>query len=319
MVRSSQREKLCLPVLLFHPWEEGFEAQFEKHLDYLRKNGYESIDPETLIDNLNGRTVVLPPRPILLTFDDGSVEIYRMVYPMLKEFRFQGIAFVITRSDLRSDVDNSWWKETDRSGWLRIESHSHSHGLIFESERIVDFYQGEEWKDSFLIKGKDKRPGAPIYSHGCELVHQRYYPERAISDLCAKHVADHGGQGFFKRKSWRKELRQIVARYRRSQSPGGLYEKLHGWRTRMGIEVSRSKKLIEGAVGSGKEVKYFAYPWGTYTDELILLLKRAGYKGAFTTDPGPNRSGDDPFKIKRDTITSEMVNRDFDKLLGKFS
>jgi peptidoglycan/xylan/chitin deacetylase (PgdA/CDA1 family) len=310
MVRIFNREKPSVYVLLFHPWEKGFERSFKITLSWLKKNRYHTVDPETLVDFLEEQEVHLPSKPILLTFDDGTLETYQIVYPMLKKFGFQGIAFVITTPHLIDDFKRSWWTEVDQSGWLRIESHSHSHSLIFRGQRIIDFYTGKEWNDSFLIKRMDRRLGAPIYHYGYELVHRRYYPEKDISDLCVSYVTQHGGLDFFKEKNWKKELLSIVHQYRKYRKVIGFYEKRQGWRTRIGIEVHRSKKMIEQTIGRGKEVRFFAYPWGAYNKELIGQMKKAGYRGAFTSERGANHPGDDPFKIKRTTITSEMIEKD---------
>ena len=70
-------------------------------------------------------------------------------------------------------------------------------------------------------------------------------------------------------------------------------------------ELKMSKTIIQETIGNGKEVRFFAYPFGAYDSDLIEYLKEAGYKGAFTTEPGGNHKGDDPFLIKRMTILEE--------------
>jgi peptidoglycan/xylan/chitin deacetylase (PgdA/CDA1 family) len=302
-------------VLLYHPWEENFGSTFRDHLTWLQQNGYQTIPPEKLMSYLEGEEVSLPAKPILLTFDDGTIENYEVVYPMLEEFGYTGISFVITGPEFTSHSNKFWWRKVDRSGILKIESHSRSHGLIWTSPRIIDFFLEEE-DDYFLIKGLDSRLGAPIYEYDDELVNDRYFPDRRIADLCVRYVAQNGGKEFFKKEGWDEELLQVVGDFRNSHQDRGSYEKEARKNVRLRIELYRSKRIIEETIGHGKEVEFFAYPWGAYNAELILEVKKYGYRGAFTTDEGGNFPGDDPFKIKRFVITSDMTVEDLSDLLN---
>jgi peptidoglycan/xylan/chitin deacetylase (PgdA/CDA1 family) len=301
-------------VLLYHPWEEGFEDAFREHCGWLHQMGFETISIEMLIDYMEGKKTVLPSQPLLLTFDDGTIENHEIVYPILQEFGYQGTAFVMTGPPFFQSTDRLWWKEVDRSKILRIENHSHTHSLIFTGPRIIDFYSGENFEDYYLIKGMDWRLGAPIYELDAELVQNRYYPDRRLTDRCAGYVAQNGGEAFFKRDGWREELYQVVENFRSSMTEKGRYEGEVQKGFRIQREIFHSKRVIEHAIGSGKKVEYFAYPWGIYDDGLISQLKN-GYRGAFTSAWGGNFPGDDPFRIKRVVVTSGMSVEDLAILL----
>ena len=58
-------------------------------------------------------------------------------------------------------------------------------------------------------------------------------------------------------------------------------------RDRLDREVSDSKKLIEDK--TGREVRYFCYPYGDFNTEVIEAVKRAGYSGACATLPRTER------------------------------
>ncbi|GAA0856947.1 polysaccharide deacetylase family protein [Aliiglaciecola litoralis] len=68
-------------------------------------------------------------------------------------------------------------------------------------------------------------------------------------------------------------------------------------------EISRCKQQLEG--WTGKAVKHFAYPNGSYgkdlTDETVALVKQAGYQTAVVTDWGTSSPGDDLLRLKRFT------------------
>ena len=69
---------------------------FAAQLDALRKAGFHSVrlaDMEALV---TGRRVRLPPRPVLLTFDDGPASNWLDADPVLRRYGFTAVAFLIT-------------------------------------------------------------------------------------------------------------------------------------------------------------------------------------------------------------------------------
>jgi len=70
---------------------------------------------------------------------------------------------------------------------------------------------------------------------------------------------------------------------------------LHG--ARILDEVSTSKSRLEDALG--KEVEYFAYPYGLLNDAVRGAVIHAGYRAACSTVAGFNRVGEDSFRMRR--------------------
>jgi peptidoglycan/xylan/chitin deacetylase (PgdA/CDA1 family) len=62
-------------------------------------------------------------------------------------------------------------------------------------------------------------------------------------------------------------------------------------------EVTESKKILEEI--TGKEVKYFSYPFGRFNNAVIKQLKEAGYLAAFCGVPQRFNGGDNLFMIPR--------------------
>jgi peptidoglycan/xylan/chitin deacetylase (PgdA/CDA1 family) len=59
-----------------------------------------------------------------------------------------------------------------------------------------------------------------------------------------------------------------------------------------------------------------AYPFGKYSDETITLLKQAGFRMAFTTQPKIVEPGIDPYKIPRFEINEPITDTRFKKIMG---
>ena len=62
-------------------------------------------------------------------------------------------------------------------------------------------------------------------------------------------------------------------------------------------EISESKAIIEKNLGA--EVKHFAYPYGLLNEQVVKLVKEAGFESACTTRSGFNNKSTDMFKLRR--------------------
>lgn len=91
-----------VPILMYHGIGEGRESvwivrtsDFEKHLQHLRREGYESILPSDLVAHRRwGKP--LPRKPVILTFDDGYLNNLENAEPLLRKYGFRGIVYLIT-------------------------------------------------------------------------------------------------------------------------------------------------------------------------------------------------------------------------------
>ncbi len=68
---------------------------FRAHVRYLSEQGYNTISLYQL-DNALEHGSPLPPKPVVLTFDDGYIDHYTHVFPTLQEFGMTGTFFIIT-------------------------------------------------------------------------------------------------------------------------------------------------------------------------------------------------------------------------------
>ena len=133
--------RIYVPILMYHyvsPLPENADPYrieltvepeiFRSHLQYLRHQGYQTISPYTLHNALNFGSP-LPEKPIVLTFDDGYIDHYAFVFPMLREYGFIGTFFVITG---HADEDHpdylSWSQITEMAqAGMQMEAHTRTH------------------------------------------------------------------------------------------------------------------------------------------------------------------------------------------------
>jgi peptidoglycan/xylan/chitin deacetylase (PgdA/CDA1 family) len=115
---------------------------FRSHLEYLKTNGYSSISLYEL-DNALLSGTPLPPKPIILTFDDGHLDHYTYAYPMLQEFEFSGTFFIITSfADHNAQNYLNWGQIMEMAGnGMSMEAHTKSHQDLRNRDRDYLIYE----------------------------------------------------------------------------------------------------------------------------------------------------------------------------------
>ncbi|MDE2584820.1 MAG: polysaccharide deacetylase family protein, partial [Betaproteobacteria bacterium] len=90
----------ALPVLMYHhvtpqPGLVTVSPQtFRSHMAWLASHGYRGVGTEALADFLAGRP--LPPKSVVITFDDGYLDNYVYAHPVLAEFGLKAVLFLVT-------------------------------------------------------------------------------------------------------------------------------------------------------------------------------------------------------------------------------
>ena len=72
---------------------EGFKGQ----IDYIKRH-YNIIKMQDLIAAISSKDLIIPPRAVLLTFDDGYIDHYTNVFPLLSNAGLQGSFFPSARA-----------------------------------------------------------------------------------------------------------------------------------------------------------------------------------------------------------------------------
>lgn len=84
-------------------------AQFESQLAYLKSENYQFITAQNLLD-FYVHNNSLPPKPLLLTFDDGYLNNLELAYPILKKHATKATIFIPTSFVGKT---NDWDKGND--------------------------------------------------------------------------------------------------------------------------------------------------------------------------------------------------------------
>lgn len=125
---------IVCPILLYHHIQvpdvdneyyvkpDDFRAQMQALKDW----GYTSIPISLLVQAINSGAA-LPDRPVVISFDDGDMTVYKTAFPIMKEFGFIGVNYIVgDRLGVDGYMGAAQLKEMIASGW-EVGSHSMSH------------------------------------------------------------------------------------------------------------------------------------------------------------------------------------------------
>lgn len=124
-----------LPILMYHDVTDGATSdnpmvvtteKLEGDLCWLKENGYHTILPRELTAG-----EPLPEKPVMITFDDGYVSNYRLLFPLLQKYQMKAAICLIvslTDKDPEGHGHLTWdmCREMQASGLVEIASHTYA-------------------------------------------------------------------------------------------------------------------------------------------------------------------------------------------------
>jgi peptidoglycan/xylan/chitin deacetylase (PgdA/CDA1 family) len=137
-------DNVRVPILLYHHIASLMESAgsewyvttvtpeaFDEQMAYLAYNGYHTVKVMDLLDALDGRTV-LPPNPVVITFDDGWIDGYEGAFPVLQRYGMIASFFISAQWIGGGNSEVMSWaqiQELSRAG-MEIGSHTMTHPYL---------------------------------------------------------------------------------------------------------------------------------------------------------------------------------------------
>jgi peptidoglycan/xylan/chitin deacetylase (PgdA/CDA1 family) len=335
---------LRVPILMYHSvsdhqdWLWGHLScpvkVFEDHVRTLANGGFTAISLQEWYDHLQ-KGASLPPKPVLLTFDDGYLDNWVYAYPILKRYGFKGTIFVcpefvdptetlrpnlddvqtgrVTGTGLKSIGFLSWREMSvmESDGVMDIQSHALTHTWYYSGEQIIDWHHPGDpypwlaWNTrperKYLWMNEDQSLfvpwGTPIYVHERSLKASRYFPDPNLTDLFLEYVDSRGGKLFFQRPDWQDELSSLVQQH---HAPNNLHYRSEGtldYEARVRYELGASKEIISSKVR--KSVHFLCWPGGAYTRKAEHIAHEVGYWAMTLSSEDPRRTILQPDRLIR--------------------
>jgi peptidoglycan/xylan/chitin deacetylase (PgdA/CDA1 family) len=285
--------KNSLSVLTYHRVGESYnqlfmnEALFEQQLIWL-KNYFNPLD---LNEGLTKqRHKQLPPRAVAITVDDGYVDSYTTILPLLKKHGLTATFFIstsgLTKGYLWDELISSAVMQlsanvkelTFNNRLYRIDTYNHRLSCLTEILSFIK-YQNLEQRAHY-IDMLLQQTGQPKLEHQFMSAEQI----KSLSDAgmgIGAHTVNH----------------PILS----AESPENAE-----------AEMIESKLMLESIVE--KKVDYLAYPNGKlnkdFNEQHKILAQKSGFKAAFSTDWGCiSNSSSDEFAYKRFTPWDKTESR----------
>lgn len=104
---------------------------FARQMEELTAAGYVTLTPEQLTLAIQGRFDLLPAKPVLLTFDDGYVEHYSTVFPIMRRLGLRATFYIPTSFIGKpGNMTGEMLREMDQSGLATFGSHTRHHVFL---------------------------------------------------------------------------------------------------------------------------------------------------------------------------------------------
>lgn len=246
------------------------------------------------------------PKKIVLTFDDGYLDNWVFVYPILKRYGLKGTIFINPEfvdpgKSIRYNLDDLDsgkikheqlqtlgflnWPEIQAlgtSGVMDIQSHSMSHNFYFRSDKLADVFMGQPQYDWIPWFTHTKRKpfymtedqsglvphGYPVFEYGRALGVRRYFPNERIIENAVHWYED----GKLSHQELISEISSMIETY------PGRFESDAEMEARYRYELFNSKSLLEQKLN--KRIDYLCWPGGGYNALSLKLSEEAGYKAS---------------------------------------
>lgn len=159
---------MTIPILLYHKVIKDNEAandnfcislsSFKSQMEFIKNKDFTSISQNDLINHIIYKNK-LPPKSIMITFDDAHENLLSLAKPVLDNFGFKGIVFVVSKSigmynfwdnpDEKNKIpclDKNSLTFLIKEGWC-IGSHSltHAHLLKITNDKIIREIYGSKF------------------------------------------------------------------------------------------------------------------------------------------------------------------------------
>jgi peptidoglycan/xylan/chitin deacetylase (PgdA/CDA1 family) len=266
-----------------YPKIRGLELDaFEKQLEYIC-GCYTPVTGEDVINAVKGRGT-LPSNAVLLTFDDGYLDHYKNVFPILLRKRLKGIFFPSALSVIDAvmlDVNKLHYllaSADEAKIMAKVDS------AVLEAQDRYSLPSMDEYRRRYFVAGQFDTPDVVYVKRMLQIGLPRELRLQILDELFGLFVsADE--------KEFARELYMDVDQVRCLVEAGmmvGSHGYSHEWLDHLSpveqaSEIELSLQFLKG-VGVGSEWS-LSYPHGAWSHGLLDILRLRGCAVGFTIEP----------------------------------
>jgi peptidoglycan/xylan/chitin deacetylase (PgdA/CDA1 family) len=254
---------------------------FEQHLCFYKKY-FDVVTPR----QLNGEVASFKKPVLCITFDDGYLDNFEIALPLLQKHGLNATFFVT--SNYVKQVKIPWW---DEIAWMLQNSDTKSFNLAWTGERQFDVAQ-------IRSNNHNLHKFMTVIKSHSELSMQK---KLVLLQNILAITFDIAGltKPLFMSESNVTEMKNAGMEIGGHTMNHPILSHLSA--SEQSIEINQNKQHLEGL--TKQPVTTFAYPVGSYDcydQDTLDILKKSGYKIAFTYENGLNlKYNDRPFELLR--------------------
>jgi peptidoglycan/xylan/chitin deacetylase (PgdA/CDA1 family) len=137
-------DKVKIPILCYHnfsPTTPGYmnmtPEKFETEIKWLKDNGFTIVPLKEAVAYLQGQRESLPPKPVVITADDGWQSAYTYMYPIVKKYQIPVTLFIYPQTISEGKHAMTWaeLKELQQTGFFDIQGHTYWHPNFKQEKR----------------------------------------------------------------------------------------------------------------------------------------------------------------------------------------
>jgi peptidoglycan/xylan/chitin deacetylase (PgdA/CDA1 family) len=284
-----------------HPNIKGLLAShFSQQVAYLQ-NYYEFVTVADLNSALRGETN-FPDNACLLTFDDGYIDHYTTVFPILEEAGIQGCFFPPAKPVLSNSVLN-----VNKIHFMLEAATEKMEALVTDVKNSMDKYRSE-----FKLKSNDyyySKLAIPDGIDSCKIIFIKRLLQVELNEEVRNLICNELFHKYVTTDeiAFAKEIYMDVNQLK-CMSRNGMYIGSHGNNhnrldalspEQQESEIDESLKFLK-LINAPTEDWVMCYPYGAYNRSLIGILKKKGCTLGLTTKVDiANLSQDNAYTLER--------------------
>ncbi|CAN5781659.1 N/A [soil metagenome] len=265
------------------PQIKGLDASlFNEQVNYLQKH-YSFITMDQLIDSIDKNTQ-LPPKAVLLSFDDGYTDHYNFVLPVLTKNKIQGSFYPPAKAIMEGIV-----LDVNKIHFI-LASIPDKNILIKELNAQLDEYRKQYNLDS--NENYYTRHAVARRRDNAEVIFIKQMLQVVLPEELRLVICDHLFNKYVTEdeKAFSRELYMNVDQLKELGQQGmhiGSHGYDHYWlgslsKEKQQVEIDRSLEFLK-LVGSDTNRWTMCYPYGNYNEDTLALLNNRSCKLALTT------------------------------------
>lgn len=256
---------------------------FREQLAYFRKH-YNFISASQLVDAFENGTE-LPPKSLLLTFDDAYIDHYTCAFPLLDEYKAQGLFFVPVKAIMNHEV-----LIVNKIHYVLAACDRHINDLLLQVKALLSPYEGRNGVQTFEYYFSKLAIASRFDCKEVIFIKRLLQVEliepvrsEIVNQLFKQYVSDD-------ESAFSRELYMSKDQLKCMQRNGmviGSHGYDHFWlgslsRGEQHAELTKSVGFLKD-LGVDLNTLSIGYPYGSYNEDTLNLAGSLGFKLGFTT------------------------------------